>query len=94
MLDATLIGLSGVLLALTFDDFMAEGMIFNFWGKHLDAHEDNFWLKPLGGCIVCTTVWAVIVMGVFYLWVHPLWMALMAIGLGNFLLTLYLKYIA
>ena len=41
------------------DDCLKEGMIFEKWGKIVDG---NFWLKPLGGCLVCTNVWINIVL--------------------------------
>lgn len=37
-----------------FDDIIKDDMIFERWGKFVNG---KFWLKPLGGCLLCTNVW-------------------------------------
>lgn len=41
-----------------FDDCLQDGMIFEKWGKFI---EGKFWLKPLGGCMICTNTWVNII---------------------------------
>lgn len=47
-----------------FDDCLQPNMIFARWGEFV---KDKFWLKPLGGCLICTNTWVNIVtaFGVF-----------------------------
>lgn len=41
-----------------FDDCLQDGMILAKWGA---LAKDKFWMKPLGGCLICTNTWVNII---------------------------------
>lgn len=47
-----------------------EGNIFEGWlpfiTRKLKGGEQNFWFKPLGGCVVCANVWHGLI--TFWIW--------------------------
>lgn len=87
MLAALIIGISGALVAVMLYEFMGEGMIFERYGKWVDTL-DEWYAKPIGGCLNCFTVWCVLFMGVAYIWVWPVWLGLTSLAIGNFCLTI------
>lgn len=54
----------GASLTNLFDDSIQPGMLLEKWGKIV---EGNFWLKPLGGCIICTTPWVTLIISGIYM---------------------------
>ena len=93
MLDIVFIAFTGMALAITFDDFQKPGMIFHWWRKILDRNEDMLVLKVLGGCLDCTTVWAVVLMLLLNTFFYESWLVLSTISIGNLWLAFYIKYI-
>lgn len=41
-----------------FDDTLQADMIFAKWGEFV---KDKFWMKPFGGCLICTCTWVNII---------------------------------
>lgn len=44
-----------------FDDCLQDGMILAKWGGYV---KDKYWMKPLGGCLICTNTWVNIITAV------------------------------
>ena len=55
------------LIGIAFQSFIEPGMIFGSYGKLIKKMYDKpftkIFAKPLGGCIICNTVWIGIIIG-------------------------------
>lgn len=71
-----------------FDDTIQEGMIFEKWGKVV---EGNFWLKPLGGCLICTCPWITLIVSGLYMISPCLFFPIALIGIANTFLKFIIK---
>lgn len=78
----------GASVANFYDDCLQEGMIFSFIGKFV---KDKFWLKPLGGCIICTNVWITFLMSILYLFFPVIFIVFAVLGISNTCLKFIIK---
>lgn len=89
VVDLVMIVIGAPSFANLFDDCLGEGMIFEFWGKIVKG---KFWMKPLGGCVICTNVWITIAFTVLILIEFNLpVLALSILGVSNTVLRFILK---
>lgn len=82
------VALSGASLANLYDDCLQEGMIFAKFGAFI---KDKFWLKPLGGCLICTNVWVTLLVGIIYFLSPVLFFAISIVGISNSILKFIIK---
>lgn len=80
MFELIVIAVSGVSLTGLFTDCLEKGMIFEFWGKIING---KWWGKPLGGCFICTNIWATAFMLFIFYFASPLWIILAVISISN-----------
>lgn len=78
----------GASLTNLFDDTIQEGMIFQFWGRIV---RDNFWLKPLGGCIICTCPWITLIVSGIYMISPFLFFPIALIAISNTILKFIIR---
>jgi hypothetical protein len=83
--EIILVALAGASLTNFFDDCIQDGMIFGRYGNWL-RKEENFWKKPIGGCMICTNVYVTIFMLIMYKFILILFMIFAIIGVSNTLL--------
>ena len=78
-------------LCLFIEYTIQEGEIFGFWQKVLKKFEGSPLENPLGGCIVCMSVWVCLVIGFFGLFFLSMgwWTLLPYIVVTNFLIRLF-----
>ncbi len=77
------VGIASALLTDFFFDCMADNMILGQWGEIV---KDKFWLKPLGGCLICTNFWiTALLIGIYFL--QPIIVVIVfTFGLSNYLI--------
>lgn len=78
----------GASLTNLFDDTIQEGMIFQFWGYVV---RDNFWLKPFGGCIICTCPWITLIVSGIYMISPFLFFPIALIAISNTILKFIIR---
>lgn len=88
IVEILFISFVGASLANLFDDCIQEGMIFQRWGEIV---KDNFWLKPLGGCIICTTPWITLIVSGIYFTSPFLFYPIALIAISNTALKFIIK---
>lgn len=79
------------------DDCMEPGMILSWPGAWIKKEqraggETPWYKKPIGGCIVCMTTWAIILFFVLSIVCKPVFILFGCIGIGNSFLKIVLKY--
>lgn len=77
------VGLTAALITDFLFDCLQDGMIFSKWGKFV---EDKFWMKPLGGCLICTNFWISAILVFIYFNIPTLVCILFIFGLSNYLI--------
>lgn len=80
--EIILVALAGASLTNFFDDCIQDGMIFGRYGNWL-RKDENFWKKPIGGCMICTNVYVTIFMLIMYKFILILFMIFAIIGVSN-----------
>ena len=81
MIYPILIAIFMACFSVTLEFALRKGQIFGGYGDWLEF-QDEWWTKPIGGCMVCTNLWANIILMVVYACIFDVtgWQWLTVIG--------------